>query len=281
MSWSWQDPLTALPLALLPLVTAYSLSHRFRYGAKYTAYYGLAMLVSLLVLPLLVWRPRNMLNCLIVAVPLKWLAHVIGVHFELRGEERMREERAAVVVANHQSSVDVLGMVHMWPVFHKMTVICKRGLLYAGSFGAMAWLVGLRFINRADSAQSRREMGQALQYIKEHKAKLWVFPEGTRNLRKEMLPFKKGAFHLAITGQIPILPVVFSSYRGFMNPVKRIFNPGNIIVTCLPAVPTEGLTLEDLPRLMEDVRSRMAEAIQETSAEVKHPQASLEEEATT
>ena len=42
----------------------------------------------------------------------------------------------------------------------------------------------------------------------------------------EMLPFKKGAFHLAIEGQLPILPVVYSSYRGFLSHPYKIFNPG-------------------------------------------------------
>ena len=56
--------------------------------------------------------------------------------------------------------------------------------------------------------------------------KLWVFPEGTRSMGDEMLPFKKGAFHLAVEGQLPILPIVYSSYRGFLNHPCKIFNPG-------------------------------------------------------
>lgn len=42
----------------------------------------------------------------------------------------------------------------------------------------------------------------------------------------EMLPFKKGAFHLAIEGQLPVLPIVYSSYRGFLSHPLKIFNPG-------------------------------------------------------
>jgi len=40
-----------------------------------------------------------------------------------------------------------------------------------------------------------------------------------------MLPFKKGAFHVAVSGQMPILPVVFSSYH-FLDHKKKTFNEG-------------------------------------------------------
>jgi len=263
--------MAALLLLLLPLLAAYASSARCRYHAKFFAYYSLVAVVSTATLPLIAWRPRNLLNCLIVAAPLRWIATLLGLRFELRGKEHMRADRAAVVVANHQSAVDVLGLVHLWPHFRKMTIIAKSLLLYAGPFGAMMWLVGIRFINRSNPAQSRRGMDDALECIQREKAKLWVFPEGTRNSGEEMLPFKKGAFHLAITGQLPILPVVFSSYKSFLNSSEEVFNPGNVIVTCLPAISTEGLTLEDMPRLIEDVRTQMSAAFTQTSNQVQQP----------
>lgn len=55
--------------------------------------------------------------------------------------------------------------------------------------------------------------------------KLWVFPEGTRHNTNEIHPFKKGAFHLAIDNQLPILPVVFSQYY-FLDEKNRRFDHG-------------------------------------------------------
>jgi lysophosphatidate acyltransferase len=40
-----------------------------------------------------------------------------------------------------------------------------------------------------------------------------MFPEGTRNQKEKLLPFKKGAFHLAIASRSPIQPVVVNRYR--------------------------------------------------------------------
>lgn len=54
-----------------------------------------------------------------------------------------------------------------------------------------------------------------------------MFPEGTRHLGDELLPFKKGAFHVAIASQTPVQPVVVSKYH-FLDSEKHIFNTGNV-----------------------------------------------------
>jgi lysophosphatidate acyltransferase len=63
------------------------------------------------------------------------------------------------------------------------------------------------------------------------KTKLFLFPEGTRNKGgQEMLPFKKGAFHMAISCQAPIMPIVYSPYY-FINTKTRYFGSGNVYFT--------------------------------------------------
>lgn len=52
-----------------------------------------------------------------------------------------------------------------------------------------------------------------------------MFPEGIRHSGRKLLPFKKGAFHVAIATQTPIQPVVVSQYH-FLNSEYRVFNGG-------------------------------------------------------
>lgn len=59
-----------------------------------------------------------------------------------------------------------------------MTVIAKKELLYAGTFGPAAYLAGLVFIDR-HSSKGKEAMNEAMAKLKKDNVKLWVFPEGT------------------------------------------------------------------------------------------------------
>nr|CAH7762146.1 unnamed protein product [Callosobruchus chinensis] len=113
-------------------------------------------------------------------------------------------------------------MFEIWRVMDKCTVISKRELLYyTGPFGLAAWLSGLIFIPRLQSDKAKTIMNNAVEKLKLKKIKLWVFPEGTRRNEGKIYPFKKGAFYMAISNQLPILPVVYSRYYFLDKEIKR------------------------------------------------------------
>lgn len=163
----------------------------------------------------------------------------------------------------------LLGMFDIWPTMNKCTVVAKRELFFAWPFGLAAWLCGLIFINRMQSDRARDQLCKASNYIKNKKIKLWIFPEGTRRCTGTLHPFKKGAFHVAIDAQIPILPVVYSSYRSFLDVNNKHFNSGRIIITTLPPINTAGLTKIDLDNLMQRTFDAMNEEYQLTTKEVE------------
>ncbi|KAJ7426678.1 1-acyl-sn-glycerol-3-phosphate acyltransferase alpha-like protein [Willisornis vidua] len=88
---------------------------------------------------------------------------------------------------------------------------------------------------------------------------------GTRNPNKSMLPFKRGAFHLAVQAQVPIFPIVISPYRDFFSSKEKRFTSGTCTIRVLPKVETQGLSPQDVPRLTESVRQAMADALAEMS----------------
>ena len=75
--------------------------------------------------------------------------------------------------------------------------------------GLTAYLCGTIFVDRRNPKLAAVKLNSVAQTLKVDKVKLWVFPEGTRNSDKEveMLPFKKGAFHVAASANLPILPI--------------------------------------------------------------------------
>lgn len=151
---------------------------------------------------------------------------------------------------------------------NKCTVVAKRELFFAWPFGLAAWLCGLIFINRMQSDRARDQLRQATTNIKNKKIKLWIFPEGTRRNTGNLHPFKKGAFHVAIDAQIPILPVVFSSYRTFLDDNNKRLDSGKIIISTLPPISTVGLTKTDLDSLMSHTYDSMDKEYQLNTKEV-------------
>jgi len=134
----------------------------------------------------------------------------------------------------------------------------KQSLKYMGLFGIAASLSGSIFIDRFNKERALEVMSKALDIVKRKNIKLWVFPEGTRNHGSGMLPFKKGAFYLAVQGQIPIVPVVFSSYQFFYSKRdKKFLSEGFVQIEVLPPISTKGLTIDDVTQLSEDTREKM------------------------
>jgi lysophosphatidate acyltransferase len=85
-----------------------------------------------------------------------------------------------------------------------------------------------------------------------------------------MIEFKKGAFHIAIQNQVPIIPVVFSSYSSFLKRKEKIFNSGKIIIETLPEISTAGLTLADVDDLIKKTRDTMVEKYNELNEELRN-----------
>lgn len=93
-------------------------------------------------------------------------------------------------------------------------------------------LSGTVFINRADSKDARSAMAGASNEITSMRQSVYMFPEGTRSYSKEpmLLPFKKGAFHLAVQAGVPIVPVVVANYSDVLYIKGWVFRSGVIPV---------------------------------------------------
>jgi 1-acyl-sn-glycerol-3-phosphate acyltransferase len=75
-----------------------------------------------------------------------------------------------------------------------------------------------------------------------------------------MLPFRDGAFRAAIESGAPILPIVVAGTRYGMAKGSLLFNRTIAEARVLDPIPTEGMTLDDLPALRELARERIGTA---------------------
>lgn len=126
----------------------------------------------------------------------------------------------------YTTNVFVSVLACLWPIIGRATVVSKKELLYAFPFGTAAYLWGTLFIDRSNQRQAVNKLSQEANEIQQKAAKLLFFPEGTRHQGDRLLPFKKGAFHIAIQSQSAIQPVVVSKYW-FLDSKRKWFGRGN------------------------------------------------------
>lgn len=252
----------------LPLVP----SKKIRYYSCYICYITVTSVLCTMLLPVVLLRPRDIVNLKIAGKLIRNFTKILGIEWELRGGEILKKDRGAVIVANHQSILDIMGMFNIWEVMDKCTAVAKKELLYFVPFGPMAWLGGLVFIDRVDPRSANNKLKAAAHLLHSKKAKLWLFPEGTRNKKgKQLLPFKKGAFRVAIGTQAPIIPIVYSPYY-FIDSVNKTFSKGKIVISVLEAIPTEGLTLDDIDSLKEKIHKLMSDEYEKLHKEIRNQQ---------
>ncbi|XP_042193550.1 1-acyl-sn-glycerol-3-phosphate acyltransferase beta [Callorhinchus milii] len=254
--------LLLLLLLLIPVLC--QLSATFKYYFKMAFYYSWIMALALGVIPLCLVRGRNVENMKIVRYVLQHIKYLYGIKLQVNGMENLQVKGPFVVISNHQSSLDLMGMMEILP--DRCVAIAKKELMYAGTVGLVCWLTGIVFINRQKKSDAKSVMSEAAQTMLKEDVRLWVFPEGTRNHDGKMLPFKRGAFHLAVQAQVPIIPVVFSSYNDFYNKKEKRFDSGTYTVQILQRIETKGLTADDVPDLTEMAQKTMVIAWHEISA---------------
>ncbi|XP_066588380.1 1-acyl-sn-glycerol-3-phosphate acyltransferase beta [Prorops nasuta] len=243
-----------------------AVSDGVRYRMKFVLFIILSAISSSIFIPLMLFKIRHWSNALLPAWCVKNTGKILGVNFVIRGHENIVEDSGCVVLINHQSSIDLCVLGELWSVLKRGTVIAKKEILFFGTFGLAAWLWGTIFIDRSNGPEARGKMNVTSESIKKLKAKVFLFPEGKRHSNKSLMPFKKGAFHVAIAAQTPIQPVVVSRYY-FLNDKKKTFDSGTSYITILPPIPTEGLTKEDIPSLIEKAYEIMNNKFIETSQE--------------
>lgn len=138
-------------------------------------------------------------------------------------------------------------------------------------------LSGTFFLDRSNREKAVKTLNKALQELKEKKRGLYMFPEGTRSYAQKpmLLPFKKGAFHLAQQGGIPIIPIIVSNTSSLVNHKTKTFQSGEITIQVLEPMSTDNLKPEDVGAFTDRVREAMLIEVEKLGLSIpdRHPQA--------
>uniref|UniRef100_A0A8C5Y4I8 1-acylglycerol-3-phosphate O-acyltransferase n=1 Tax=Microcebus murinus TaxID=30608 RepID=A0A8C5Y4I8_MICMU len=160
---------------------------------------------------------RTVDNMSIISWFVRGFKYVYGLRFKVNGRQKLEVDQPCVIVSNHQSILDMMGLMEILP--KRCVQIAKRELLFLGPVGLIMYLGGVYFINRQRSSTAMTVMADL----------------GERMIREN----------------VPIVPVVYSSFSSFYDTRTKLFTSGTITVQVLDAIPTSGLTEADIPTLVD------------------------------
>lgn len=231
-----------------------------------------------LVLCILIWFPV-MVILLLVTGPFDRGRYIVGYvfrrigpamatlnplwRFRYSGTMPQNPRNPYVVVSNHESFADILLISHLpW----EMKWLSKAELFRIPIMGWMMWLAGDIPVKRGFGPSAVEAMERCRKALRQ-RVSVMIFPEGTRSKTAELLPFKDGAFRLAVEAGVPILPLALSGTGTALPKHGWRFGRSAAHLRVLEPVDTAGLTLADVPALKARIRDLIVRTRDSLAAE--------------
>lgn len=197
-----------------------------------------------------IFNPYSKFNNSVTRAWARVIVFALGIKLIIEGSENILKDKSYVVVANHQSQIDIPILV--MAVRTNLRIIAKKELFKIPFLGWGMKAVGMLEVDRSNHKQSIETLKKAENIVKEQHLSVLVFPEGTRSPDGKIHPFKKGPFVLSINTGLPILPVSVSG-TGHITPKGKLqINRGRVKIIIHPPIPVENWELKDRDKLLEE-----------------------------
>ncbi|AXQ31834.1 1-acylglycerol-3-phosphate O-acyltransferase [Solimonas sp. K1W22B-7] len=183
---------------------------------------------------------------------------IAGIDVRIQGEQHLWSHRPAVFIFNHQSPLDLV--VGLKLAQRGFTGVVKKEAAEVPGFGQFMKFADMAFVDRGNSHAARQAMAPAVEKLRRG-ISVGICPEGTRSYSPRVGPFKKGAFHLAMAADVPIVPVVMRNVGERMWRNGLWMRPGTIDIAVLPPLSVSGWKLADLDRKVEEARQLFVDTL--------------------
>ncbi|HJR06674.1 MAG TPA: lysophospholipid acyltransferase family protein [Pyrinomonadaceae bacterium] len=192
----------------------------------------------------------------------QWL-RLSGMRVCVRGLELLDPKETYIFTANHRSYLDTATLFcHLG---RRIGLFAKKELLKVPILGFGMGFVNIMAIDRSNRERALETVRAATERIRSG-ISFGVFAEGTRARPGELLPFKKGAFYMAVETGVSVVPVAIKNTDVLMGKGTGTARAGTIEMVILPPVETKGLSAdEDVKRLTAEVRARVEEELNNRS----------------
>ncbi|HNQ12960.1 MAG TPA: lysophospholipid acyltransferase family protein [Bacteroidia bacterium] len=190
----------------------------------------------------------------------KVLFLVFFIRVKYHNLTKIKKDQIYVFVANHKSLLDV--PVLAYATKNTFKYLAKEELT---KIPIMGYLIKRLYftVNRQDRADRKKSMERMMSCLNSG-VSLGIYPEGTRNKSEEyLLPFKEGAFRLAVAAQKPIgVLTIVNSDRLLSSHKLMQLSPGTLHAYWSDPIETLGKTEKDIPELIEECRKKMISFLQ-------------------
>ena len=182
-----------------------------------------------------------------------WIGIVlVGVELNIIGAEKIDPKKSYVVIGNHPSTLDIFTHITALPV--SIRFLTKTELFRIPIFGRVLKTLGLPRIDRKNAKANFEKINDSINQVIKLGNSIMIFPEGKRSNQKELLPFKKGASHIAKNFNLPIIPVVSHNAHNLMVKGKVWLKSGEIKIEILdPIYNVNDYTVDELTSKMESL----------------------------
>ena len=177
----------------------------------------------------------------------------------VEGMDQLEWNQPAILMANHQSLMDVPALISACPV--PLRFVARKAVFSVPILGMAMKATGQISVDRTNRERSIDSLSKAASQISNGRTVL-VFPEGTRSDDGEVGQFKKGGFMLALQAGVPIVPVGVSGTRGIVPRGGWSFRPGRVRIVVGAPIATAGLRVEDRDDLMDRVLDSMKACVE-------------------
>ncbi|HEY2386422.1 MAG TPA: lysophospholipid acyltransferase family protein [Candidatus Binatia bacterium] len=175
---------------------------------------------------------------------------------EVRDRGHIRRGATYVLVANHQSLLDILVLFRLYKHYKWVSKIEIFRVPFVGWNMTLNRYIAIRRGDKSDAPRMMEACGAAL----DGGSSLMIFPEGTRSPTGNIRDFRHGAFTLAWRHHVPVLPIIVD---GTLDALPKygltLRERADIVIQVLTPIEPEGFADADL--LREHVRDVMVAAL--------------------
>jgi putative phosphoserine phosphatase/1-acylglycerol-3-phosphate O-acyltransferase len=180
------------------------------------------------------------------------------VKLNVVGEEHLWAARPAVFIWNHRNIFDaqIVGRL----VQRDFGAVAKKELATVPLIAAASRFVPIAFVDRGDTRAAVAALEPATKLLGEGISML-VAPEGSRVAGAGIGEFGKGAFRMAMTARVPVVPIVIRNVDDIGSRASATMRPGTVDVTVLPPVNVDGWSLRELDQRIAEVRQSFVDTL--------------------